>query len=120
LERVITNLLANALNYTPEGGVVVRTTTTTVDGEPWATVAVADTGLGIAQEDQARLFERFYRGNASRQAKAPGTGLGLAISQHIVALHGGRITFESTLGKGSTFTVWLPRLDRLPPNAPEP
>ncbi|MFP4394633.1 MAG: histidine kinase N-terminal 7TM domain-containing protein [Anaerolineales bacterium] len=108
LEQVVTNLLSNALNYTPEGYVMLRTAQARVDGAPWATVAVIDTGLGIAPAEQDKLFERFYRGAASQTMRVPGTGLGLAISQGIMALHRGQITCESIFGAGSTFTLWLP------------
>jgi PAS domain S-box-containing protein len=111
LEQVLTNLLSNALNYTPDGGRVwVQTDRNATDGQSWVTVSVRDTGVGISAEEQARLFTRFYRGAASRnpQTAAPGTGLGLAISQEIMALHAGRITVESEVGEGSTFTLWLP------------
>ena len=78
-------------------------------GNPqWVTFSVADTGPGISAEDQARLFERFYRGEAARQTRAAGTGLGLAICQELIKRHGGKITMESQVGKGSAFTVWLP------------
>ncbi len=108
LEQVVTNLLSNALNYTLEGHITLRTAQAHVDGASWATVAVSDTGLGIAPAERDKLFERFYRGAASQMARVPGTGLGLAISQEIMALHHGQITCESTLGVGSTFTLWLP------------
>jgi signal transduction histidine kinase len=109
LEQVATNLLTNALNYTPPGGEVwLRTTAVTHEAQPWVVFKVRDTGPGIAPEEQQQLFQRFYRGEAARVSKAPGTGLGLAISQGIVNLHHGRITLESTVGQGSTFSVWLP------------
>ena len=109
LEQVATNLLTNALNYTPPGGDVwLSTTAVTHQAHPWVVFKVRDTGPGIAPEEQRQLFQRFYRGEAARVSKAPGTGLGLAISQGIVSLHHGRITLESDLGKGSTFAVWLP------------
>ncbi|MFP4343423.1 MAG: histidine kinase N-terminal 7TM domain-containing protein [Anaerolineales bacterium] len=111
LEQVLTNLLSNALNYTPAGGHVwVQTDESAEEGTHWVTISVRDTGVGISAEEQARLFTRFYRGAASRnpETAAPGTGLGLAISQEIMALHAGRITVESEGGEGSTFTLWLP------------
>jgi signal transduction histidine kinase len=108
LEQVLTNLLTNAVNYTPAGGrVCLRTGVVEVEGESWVTVSVVDNGLGIPLDEQARVFERFYRGQAGRDSGAPGTGLGLAICREIVKLHGGRITLESAPGQGSTFTVWL-------------
>ena len=109
LEQVATNLLTNALNYTPPGGEVwLRTTAITHEAQPWVVFKVRDTGPGIAPEEQQQLFQRFYRGEAARVSKAPGTGLGLAISQGIINLHHGRITLESAVGQGSTFSVWLP------------
>jgi PAS domain S-box-containing protein len=112
LEQVFTNLLSNALNYTPCGGKVsLLTTQQVMDGEDWVTFSVQDTGIGIAPEEQHRLFTRFYRGAVSRtlKNKAPGTGLGLAISKEIMDLHHGHITLQSKVEQGSTFTVWLPQ-----------
>jgi len=109
LEQVATNLLTNAMNYTPSGGSVhLSTAMAEFEGRPWVTFSVADTGPGISDEDQAHLFERFYRGTASYTSEAPGTGLGLSICKEIVTLHHGQITLNSTPGEGSTFTVWLP------------
>ncbi len=109
LEQVATNLLSNALNYTPAGGYVWLSTAYIVqDNLAWVTFTVRDTGPGIAPEEQQRLFERFFRGSAARTSKASGTGLGLAISQSIVELHHGKITLDSAVGQGSAFTVWLP------------
>ncbi|HRT32442.1 MAG TPA: ATP-binding protein, partial [Anaerolineae bacterium] len=109
LEQVLTNLLTNAMNYTPEGGQVELATRLVEDnGQLWVTAAVKDTGLGIPPEEQARLFLRFQRGSASEILNVPGTGLGLSISAEIMKLHRGHITVESAVGKGSVFTVWLP------------
>ncbi len=109
LEQVITNLLTNAMNYTPPGGMVnLSATLLETDHTPWVTIAVRDTGWGISQEEQRHIFERFRRGAASQVTKIPGTGLGLAICQEIVHLHNGHITLDSQEGTGSTFTVWLP------------
>lgn len=109
IEQVITNLLSNAMHYTPSGG-GVRLATARSDNEHhhWATITVEDTGLGISDKEQQRIFERFRRGAASQATQTPGTGLGLAISQEIVHLHHGRITLKSQEGVGSIFTVWLP------------
>jgi signal transduction histidine kinase len=108
IEQVLTNLLTNAMNYTPEGGNVRVATRRVVDRDnTWATVTIKDTGLGIPPEEKARLFQRFERGQASAALQVPGTGLGLAISKEIIDLHHGRITVESELGEGSAFTVWL-------------
>jgi PAS domain S-box-containing protein len=120
LTQVFTNLMTNAMNYTPSGGSITLSTETrswraeaelppAMDAaRVWVTVSVSDTGPGISAEDQAHLFERFYRGTAARQSDVPGTGLGLAISDELVRRHGGRITVASEPGAGSTFTVWLP------------
>jgi signal transduction histidine kinase len=108
LSQVVANLLTNALQYTPQGVVQVSTLRREEGGRPWSTLTVSDTGLGIAAAEQPRVFERFYRGESSRRVRAPGTGLGLAICAEIVERHGGKITLESELGKGSHFTVWLP------------
>jgi PAS domain S-box-containing protein len=109
IEQVITNLLTNAMNYTPSGGTVSLSTMQIEEHHAaWATIGIKDTGLGIAAEEQQHLFKRFRRGTASQVTQIPGTGLGLAICQEIVNLHRGRITVESYEGVGSTFTVWLP------------
>ena len=108
LTEVITNLVGNAINYTPAGGVItVITAAREPAGQAWVTFTVQDNGLGISAKDLPHVFERFYRGEVGRKAKAPGTGLGLAISQEIVAKMGGRITVESEPGHGAAFTVWL-------------
>jgi signal transduction histidine kinase/DNA-binding response OmpR family regulator len=108
LEQMLTNLLTNAVNYTPAGGEVrLCTEVAEAEGEPWVTVSVVDDGPGISPDEQAHIFERFYRGQAGRDSGAPGTGLGLAICHEIIELHGGRITLESAPGQGSAFTVWL-------------
>jgi PAS domain S-box-containing protein len=101
LQQVFTNLIANAIHYTPTGGSV--TICQRVEGE-YAAVDVIDTGIGIAPEHHQAIFEPFYR----VETRHVGTGLGLAISQEIVRLHDGRIRLESALGHGSTFTVLLP------------
>lgn len=104
VERVLTNLLDNALRFTPAGG-RVEVRTWHADGQGW--VAVADTGVGIAPEVLPHVFDRFYRADAARPS-AHGAGLGLAIVQRIVELHGGAIAAESTPGAGTTFTFSLP------------
>jgi len=98
-------LLDNAIRYTQQGGVTLRVAR---DGH-MTVLAVTDTGPGIAAEHLPRLFDRFYRVDEARSPEQAGTGLGLAIAQWIVTAHGGRIGVTSTPGRGSTFTVQLPR-----------
>jgi PAS domain S-box-containing protein len=112
IEQVLTNVLTNAVNYTPVGGTItLRTRLAETDGQQWVTASVADTGPGISKEEQKHLFERFFRGEAGRASTAPGTGLGLAICREILDLHGGRITVHSEFGQGSTFIIWLAAAD---------
>ena len=82
------------------------------DERVWATIAVKDTGMGIPQEEIPHTFERFFRGDKPQSMQIPGTGLGLAIVKEIVEMHRGRITVESKVDVGSTFTVWLPESHR--------
>jgi PAS domain S-box-containing protein len=111
LTQVFTNLLTNALNYTPSGGKVALRTSLRKEGDAaWVVAEVEDTGLGIPLEEQPLIFRRFFRGQASRQTKAAGTGLGLAICKEILDRHGGRleVSSEGAPGRGSRFTAWLP------------
>jgi signal transduction histidine kinase len=101
---VIFNLLSNAVKFTPAGG-SVDVSALQANGE--VRVEVADTGPGIAPEDQERIFEEFQQTEAGA-AQREGTGLGLALSKRLVELHGGRIWVESELGEGSTFVFTLP------------
>ena len=103
LEQALSNLVANALRFTPAGG-AVRVVASAADG--WLTIGVSDTGPGLSRDQQARVFERFYKADASRSAS--GTGLGLSIVKAIAEAHGGRVTVESEEGQGSTFTLHLP------------
>lgn len=103
LERVFSNLLDNAIKFTPKGGGV--SLAARQKGEALE-VVVADTGIGIPKEDLPRVFERFYRADKSR--RAGGTGLGLAIAREIIVAHGGGIEVESEVGRGTCFTVNLP------------
>ena len=103
LRQVWTNLLHNAIKFTPEGG---RISVTLSPGEAETTVAVSDTGAGIAESDLIHIFERFYK--ADRARGSGGSGLGLALAKRIVDLHEGTISASSESGNGSTFTVRLP------------
>jgi signal transduction histidine kinase len=104
VKQVLLNLLSNAIKFTPEGGRVEVRAAAAGDA---VEVSVTDTGVGIAPEDQAAVFEEFRQVGAAEK-KAEGTGLGLALSRKFVELHGGRIWVESEPGRGSTFTFALP------------
>ena len=103
LDQAITNLVSNALKYSPDGG-EVRVCVARHDGA--AVLRVCDEGLGIAPDEQARLFRPYARGQAARGVE--GTGLGLYVTSQVVARHGGTIAVESVLGAGSVFTIRLP------------
>lgn len=106
MNQAVSNLVANAINYTTDGEILV---TTSFDPENQRIhLTVEDTGLGIEPEDLPHLFDRFYRGKHAGQSTIPGTGLGLAITKEIVDRHGGTIDVDSTLGKGTIFTLDLP------------
>jgi two-component system phosphate regulon sensor histidine kinase PhoR len=105
LEHAVINLLDNAVKYSEPGSAVeIRG----VDEEGEARIQVRDTGRGISEADQKRIFERFYRVDKARSRKLGGTGLGLAIVKHIASAHHGRVTVESEPGEGSLFTIHLP------------
>ena len=106
LEQAITNLVENAIKYTDRGSITV---TVEANGDE-ARLLVKDTGIGIPEEAAPHLFERFYRVDKARSRGTGGTGLGLAIVEKIIGLHGGYVSVESALGKGSCFTVHLPLL----------
>ena len=131
LRQILVNLIGNAVKYTPAGGVAVRARLVNArragerrtpaedaallarapeSGRPWIALQVIDTGIGIATADQERIFDEFEQVNAGPRGDSMqrGTGLGLAISRRLARLLGGDITVESQLGKGSTFSVWLP------------
>jgi signal transduction histidine kinase len=107
--QVLLNLLGNALKFTEAGEVTVRVTT----ADDAFLVAVSDSGPGISEADQEKIFEEFQQADSSSTKQKSGTGLGLAIAKRIIEMHGGRIWVESSLGKGSTFWFTLPvRVDR--------
>ena len=103
--QVLTNLLDNAFNYTPEHGEIHLSAE--ANGR-YVYISIHDTGIGISQEDQDRIFDRFYRAECEAVQKVPGTGLGLAIVRSLVEMHGGTLTLHSEPGVGSTFTFNLP------------
>jgi signal transduction histidine kinase len=104
--QLLSNLVANALKFTPRGGEVV---VDLVDRPGEALVEVRDSGPGIPEADLPLVFDRFFRGTNVGEARASGSGLGLAIARSIVEMHGGSISVSSVAGEGATFTVRLPR-----------
>jgi two-component system sensor histidine kinase ChiS len=105
IEQVLTNLISNALKFTPPAGTVTITATTQ---EQAVVFTVADTGCGIPSESQAHIFDKFIQLHPNRDDRTKGTGLGLAIVQHLVELHGGTVGVESEVGQGSRFSFSLP------------
>lgn len=105
LQRALLNLLGNAARFTPEAGSITVRTAVRADR---VMIEIQDTGIGIAEADLTRIFERFYRADRSRSTGTGGAGLGLAITKKIVERHGGKIEVESRPGEGSTFRVLLP------------
>lgn len=112
LKRLLSNLLENALKYTPNRGQIVLTLER---DNHWVKLTVADTGVGIPDRDLPHIFERFYRVDRARSREEGGAGLGLSIVKWIVLAHGGHIEVASRLGRGTTFTVWLPLAERSKP-----
>jgi PAS domain S-box-containing protein len=105
IQQVLTNLLDNALQYTPDTGTVTLTV------EPFSSylrISIGDTGIGISKDDMAKIFNKFYRSKSPSKRIVKGSGLGLAISKNIVELHGGKIWVESEIGKGSCFYFTIP------------
>lgn len=114
LGQLIDNLVSNAIKYSPSGGrISVRLT----DSVEEVRLEVADRGIGIAPEDQKRLFTRFYRTSQASARAIQGVGLGLSITKSIAEAHGGEVSVESALGRGSTFVVRLPRVQAAPAQA---
>jgi signal transduction histidine kinase len=116
VQQVLTNLLSNAVKFTPTGGKIsvrwtstARPNVTLSNGGPvWASIVVEDNGVGISASDMDRVFDPFVQLDEGYTRTQGGTGLGLAISRKLAEMMGGSITIESTLGKGSRFTLWLP------------
>lgn len=106
VRQILLNLFMNAINYTPENGSISLEVKAT---EEQVIFTVQDSGIGIEKADLPRIFERFYRVDKARSRDTGGTGLGLAIVKHIVELHSGEIVVDSDIGKGTTFTVYLPK-----------
>ncbi len=108
LMQLIMNLTSNAIKYTPDGG---RVTIALTAYNAWARILISDTGVGIPEEDLPYIFDRFYRVDRARTRKQGGIGLGLSIARWIAEAHGGRVTVESQVDHGTTFTIWLPAPD---------
>ncbi|HSJ54338.1 MAG TPA: HAMP domain-containing sensor histidine kinase, partial [Anaerolineae bacterium] len=114
IRQILDNLLDNALHYTPaQGRITVWAAEACVDGsggepEAYIVVNVRDTGVGIAPEEQDKIFEKFYRAENSLSVEAGGTGMGLTIARSLVEAHGGRLWVESQVGVGSTFSFTIP------------
>lgn len=114
--QIMTNFVSNAYKYTPEGGSISVVASPCTNGSlQGVTVTVKDTGYGISHEDQAKLFTKFFRSSDQNIRDEPGTGLGLSITKSMIEAHGGELTFESELGKGTSFTFTMPLISKIPP-----
>ncbi len=109
LTSMFNNLVDNAVKYTLPGGKVEVTGSSEEDR---IVVSISDTGIGIPEQKLSRIFERFYRVDKDRSKATGGTGLGLSIVRHVAENHGGSVAVESATGRGSTFTVYLPRMTK--------
>ena len=118
LRHALLNLMSNANKFTERGTITVDARQGQQGGRDWVTIAVADTGIGMTPEQMGKLFQEFSQADASTTRKYGGTGLGLAISRRFCQMMGGDITVESKLGRGSTFTIRLPRVVDVPVAAP--
>jgi signal transduction histidine kinase len=118
IREMLLNLVTNAIKYTPQGGTIDLSL---ADQDGAVSITVRDTGIGIAPGDLPHIFDRFWRADParSRTGDRPGTGLGLAITKWIAEAHGGSITVQSRPGRGTIFTVRLPRAGSLPPTLAE-
>ena len=108
--QMLAELVENAITFTPSGGQVTTEVKVVEDeARTWVTISVQDTGPGVLPEEREKVFDRFFRGHLAESGNILGTGLGLSIAQEIARSHGGKITLESVVGKGSNFTIWLPK-----------
>ena len=107
LRQILLNLLSNACKFTKQGEVTLRVRKV-ADGRDWIELAVADSGIGMTAEQQAKLFQEFIQADSLTARRYGGTGLGLAISRKLARMMGGEVTVASEPGKGSVFTVRLP------------
>ena len=110
LRQALLNLMSNANKFTDHGSITIDAQQTQEDGRDWVSIAVTDTGIGMTAEQMGKLFQEFSQADATTTRKYGGTGLGLAISKRFCQMMGGDITVESEVGRGSTFTIRLPRI----------
>jgi signal transduction histidine kinase len=110
LRQAMLNLMSNANKFTERGTITVDARQAQENGRDWVTIAVADTGIGMTPEQMGKLFQEFSQASSTTASKYGGTGLGLVISKRFCQMMGGDITVESEPGRGSTFTIRLPRI----------
>ena len=110
LRQALLNLVSNANKFTEKGTITIAAHQGQENSRDWITLAVTDTGIGMTPEQMGKLFQEFSQASSSTASKYGGTGLGLVISRRFCQMMGGDITVESELGRGSTFTIRLPRI----------
>jgi adenylate cyclase len=110
LRQALLNLMSNANKFTDRGTITIDARERQENGRDWITLAVTDTGIGMTPEQMGKLFQEFFQASSTTASKYGGTGLGLAISRRFCQMMGGDITVESEPGRGSTFTIRLPRI----------
>ena len=114
LRQALLNLMSNANKFSEKGTITIAAYQGQENGREWITIAVADTGIGMTAEQMGKLFQEFSQASSATASKYGGTGLGLAISRRFCQMMGGDITVESDPGRGSTFTIRLPRIVEAP------
>jgi signal transduction histidine kinase len=114
LRQALLNLMSNANKFTDQGTITINAHQGQENGRDWITLAVADTGIGMTPEQTSKLFHEFSQASSATASKYGGTGLGLAISRRFCQMMGGDITVESEPGRGSSFTIRLPRIVEAP------
>jgi len=117
LRQALLNLMSNANKFTERGTITIDARQGQENGGNWVTIAIADSGIGMTPEQMGKLFQEFSQAEASTTRKYGGTGLGLAISKRFCQMMGGDITVESEPGRGSIFTIRLPRIVDAPKEA---
>jgi signal transduction histidine kinase len=117
LRQALLNLMSNANKFTNHGTITINARQAQEGSRDWVTISVGDTGIGMTAEQMSKLFQEFSQADASTSRKYGGTGLGLAISKRFCQMMGGDITVESEAGRGSTFTIRLPRIVEAPKEA---